>query len=379
MLTRKLTFKSVRHVHHFNRRKIAILGWYGDFNVGNDAVLLGILSSLKNVMHNTDFVTFSWHPNLTTRKYGVKALSYHKLFQTIPKVDALIVGGGTLLTDWQLALLPFIFLVSAVYWAKALGKKIMFYAVGAEPFYTRLGRFLTRKIVNKADIITVRGYRSKKALEMLGVTKPIHVKADPALTLQPVNEERAEEILKHEGIDNGEEPRVVICLRRWRVIGEKKSANLKVVMADVCDYLVEKFRAEVILLPMSTSVYDDDRKVAIEIIRMMKNHGRVKLITGRYTPQEVMAVVERSNLVVSMRLHPLIFAVKTQTPMIALVGIVSPFVPPSTNKISEFLESVNQESPIHDYENVKTVDLLSEIEAFMTTSHVGNYSKNAHN
>lgn len=367
-----MTNRSVRFVHQPDRRKIAILGWYGDFNVGNAAILSGMLALLKSVMRDSDFLTFSWHPKLTARRYGVKAFPYYKLFQTLPKVDALIVGGGTLLTDWQLALLPFLFLASAICWAKMLGKPVMLFAIGVEPFSTRLGRFLARTIVNRADLITVRGYRSKRALEMLGVAKPIHVTADPALTLQPVNEEKAEEILKHEGVDNGEGPKVVVCLRRWRGNGERKSANFKEVMAEICDYLVENFGAEVILLPMSTSIYDDDRKAAIEIIKMTKNHGRVKLITGRYTPQEVMAVVGHSNMVVSMRLHPLIFAAATHTPMIALIGRVSPFVPPSNNKISEFLESMNKESLIYNYENVSAIDLLSKIEALMATGYMGN-------
>jgi len=54
-----------------------------------------------------------------------------------------------------------------------LGKPVMLYALGAEPFSTRLGRFLARTIVNQVDLITVRGHRSKKALKMLGVAKPI--------------------------------------------------------------------------------------------------------------------------------------------------------------------------------------------------------------
>ncbi|MEM3047396.1 MAG: polysaccharide pyruvyl transferase family protein, partial [Candidatus Bathyarchaeia archaeon] len=155
-------------------RSIAILGWYGDFNAGNEAILSGILLSLRGVMPHGDFAVFSWHPELTARQHRVRAFPYYKLFQVLPRVDALIVGGGTLLTDWQLALPLFSLLVLAVGWAKMLGKPVIFYAVGAEPFSTRLGRILARAIINRADLVTVRGYRSKRFLEMLGTAKPIH-------------------------------------------------------------------------------------------------------------------------------------------------------------------------------------------------------------
>jgi len=82
------------NVHPSNRRKITVLGWYGDFNVGNDAVLSGILASLKSVMPDSDFTTFSWHPKLTARQHGVKAFPYYKFFKILPKVDTLIVGGA---------------------------------------------------------------------------------------------------------------------------------------------------------------------------------------------------------------------------------------------------------------------------------------------
>lgn len=359
----------VKSVYRSNLRKIAILGWYGDFNVGNDAILLGILASLKSVMPDNDFITFSWHPKLTARRYGVKTFPYYKFFQFVPKVDALLVGGGTLLTDWQLALPLFLFLALAIGWAKVLGNPVMLYAVGAEPFSTRTGRFLARTILNRVDLITVRGNRSKRFLEKLGVSKPIHVTVDLALVLQPLDNGGAKGILKREGISEVGNPRVVVCLRHCN---GTEGVKLKHVIAEVCDYLAENFGAEVVFLPMSTSVYDDDRKIMAEALEMMKNRGRVKFITDRLTPQETMIIIGLSSVVVSMRLHPLIFAAATHTPMIALVGRINHFVPQSNNKISEFMEMISRQSWIFNYENLHTNDLLSKIETLLAASQPRN-------
>ena len=349
---------SAKAFGRFSEKRIAVLGWYGDFNVGNDAILSGIAASFKKVMPNNRLLTFSWQPRLTSKQNDVKALHYFKLFPRLSGVDALLVGGGTILTDWQLAFPLFLVLVGAIVWAKMLGKKVVLYAVGAEPFSTKFGRAVAKAIFNRVDLITVRGYRSKSALEMLGLDKPVWVTADPALLLQPKGSGKVDEVLPPEEARKAEGPRIVVCLRDCK--GE--NGEFKRFLADGLDYCVEAFDAEIVFLPISTSVYDDDRKVMVEILRNMKNSGRVKLFMERLTSQEAMAVIRRSDLVISMRLHALIFAAAMHTPAIALTGRVNRFVPPSDNKIAEFLEMINRDEWACSYESADAGALLGKIE-----------------
>jgi len=358
------------------RRDIAICGWYGDLNTGNEAILSGIVSSLKKVMPNIEIVVFSWRPKLASKQHGIKAYPYYKLPQILPKVGALIVGGGTLLTDWRLTLPLFLFLLGIIGWAKMLGKPVMLYAVGAEPFSTRLGKFLTRFIVDRVDLITVRGSRSKKVLKLAGIVKPsIYVTADPALNLQPLKPDAAIRMLARKGITK-DRLLAVICLRRWAG-SDGESSRLKQILAEACDYLVDHFHADVIFLPMSTSTYDDDRRMAVEIMKMVKNNGRIKLIMKKCSPEEAMAITGQSDLVISMRLHSLIFAAAMHVPMIALIGAISSFVPPSDNKILEFLEMIDQETLTCNYKNMRSADLLNKINEAMLAKKRTKYKLNS--
>jgi polysaccharide pyruvyl transferase CsaB len=342
----------------FSEKRIAVLGWYGDFNIGNDAILSGIAASFKKIMPNSRLLTFSWQPKLTSEQNDVNALHYFSLFPSITRVDALLVGGGTILTDWQLAFPMFLVLVGAIFWAKMLGKKVVLYAVGAEPFSTKFGRVIAQTIFNRVDLITVRGYRSKNALEMLGLKKPVCVTADPALLLQPKSSGIDKDVHKPEVSHQTKGTRIVVCLRDCK----EENGKFKNFIADSLDYCADNFDAEIVLLPISTSSYDDDRKIMVEVLRSMKNQSKVKLIINRLTSQEAMDVIKHSDLVVSMRLHALIFAAAMHTPAIALTGRVNNFVPPSDNKITEFLEMINREAWICGYQETNAIDLLDKIE-----------------
>lgn len=321
--------------------KVAVLGWYGDFNVGNDALLLGILYNLAAASSNDDTIVFSWHPKLTAKLYGVHAAFYHKVFTVIPRINTLVVGGGTLLTDWKLALFLFIFLSLTILWAKKLGKKILLYGIGVERFTTKIGRLLARKIASAADIIVVRGYESAKELKRLGHNGKVFVSEDLAFTLPSPNEKDQDEILRN--VFKTKRPlakgdlKVIICPKRC--LGMSK---IKKTLVEIADRLIEEHNAKVIFLPMSTSLYDDDRRAIEEIVRLSKRRGEIILLKGRYTPMEVMALIGWSDLVISMRLHPLIFSVKMGKPAIALIGASTLATPPSTSKIYEAIECINQ-------------------------------------
>jgi len=250
--------------------RVAILGWYGDFNVGNDMLLLGILFHLRRSVPNSRLIVFSWHPKATAKLCGDEAqvFFFHKIISAMPKVDTLVIGGGTLPTDWRLTLPLFVLLVFTALWAKSLGKKVVLYGVGVERFSTRTGKFLARKIVNAADLIVVRGYRSLENLKFLGCEKRIFVKPDVAFRLPLLSEKERMEILRRIlGSRNLEASRrsfkVIICPKH-----SSENNMIEKTLTEVADKLIEKFGAKVVFLPMSTSLYDDDRKAINRIVKI---------------------------------------------------------------------------------------------------------------
>ncbi len=83
----------------------------------------------------------------------------------------------------------------------------MVYANGIGPINKRINRFLTRKVLNKVDFITLRDEDSKIFLRDLRVENDnIYVTADPVFTLEPTKEETILKIFQKEGIPDDKPP-----------------------------------------------------------------------------------------------------------------------------------------------------------------------------
>jgi len=62
----------------------------------------------------------------------------------------------------------------------------------------------------------------------------------------------------------------------------------------------------------------DDDNVCREIMDLMKNKKRTRMIKRNYSPQEIMGVIGQMDMVVSARMHPLIFAAVCGVPFVGL-------------------------------------------------------------
>ena len=100
--------------------------------------------------------------------------------------------------------------------AKLFNKPVMVYANGIGPINRKINRFLTRKILNQVDLITLRDKDSRIFLKELDVENDnIYVTADPVFTLEPTKEEIILGIFEKEGIP-GDKPLVGVSVRNWR-------------------------------------------------------------------------------------------------------------------------------------------------------------------
>ena len=77
-----------------------------------------------------------------------------------------------------------------------MGLKVMLYANGIGPIKKNFNKKITKFIINKADVITLRDSSSREELDMLEVTKPkIYLTSDPAITIKSVSETKIRKIL----------------------------------------------------------------------------------------------------------------------------------------------------------------------------------------
>ena len=305
----------------------------GSRNKGDQAILIAMKDSLAR--QGLEIHTF---PHSEMRRIG----QWWQFLRSLIKADLFILGGGHLLQD----LTSQAFLISSlmkILLARMLTRPVMCYAVGAGPIESLVGRFLASQILNRVNLITVRDEESGRFLRQIGVNKPgIYVTADPAFALKPTSHERVRDILRKEGIEEKEGPLVVIAPRRWfhyhhRVLpmrygvfrglrpsyGGQDYERFVRILAGLADYIVSETGAKVIFLPMriegrAGEPGQDDDNVCREIMGLMKNEEKATMLQGDYNPQEIMGIIGQMDMVVSVRMHPIIFAAVCGVPFVGL-------------------------------------------------------------
>jgi len=179
------------------QKKIIISGYYGFNNSGDDAILRAVVKDLQEANRNIQITALSRNPLNTEKIYGIRAVNRFSIFDVIKEIynsDMLISGGGSLLQDIT-STRSIIYYITIMYIAKLLHKPVMVYANGIGPINKSVNRFLTRRILNRVDLITLRDYNSRETLEEIQVkNKNIFVTSDPVFSLQPSDEKRIEEI-----------------------------------------------------------------------------------------------------------------------------------------------------------------------------------------
>src|SRR5215212_8136904 len=179
-----------------NTPQVAILGWYGSPNVGDEAALESILSQLATLPAPPRVVVLTTQPAVTARRYAHGPLP----IRTVPRSPfhprtrralrasrLLILGGGGLIQDRSSLynLLPY---AAVVRLAHGWGIPTMWWGVGVEPLVTGLGRALARRMVawSAPGAVSVRDEGSHKLLVQAGAPPAaVRVTADPALALPP--------------------------------------------------------------------------------------------------------------------------------------------------------------------------------------------------
>jgi polysaccharide pyruvyl transferase CsaB len=318
---------------------ILISGYYGFENSGDDAILMAILDNLRYYKKDIKVLVLSKKPEDTKKIYGVDAadrFNFNEVVKAMKSSKVFLNGGGNLIQD-DTSTRSFMYYLSTIWLAKRLGLKVMLYSNGIGPIDRKLNRAITSRIINKADVITLREEASLAEVKRLSVNKPeLLLTADPAFTLKPCTDEESTSILDKEGIKK-DAPLVGISARKWR---GHEIYSQKIAAAAV--YLYEKHGARTVLIPMH---YPHDTEINNEIASMMKH--KPYIINHKYNVTQTLGIIKSMDMILGMRLHALIYGASLQVPVVGL-----PYEP----KVEDFLDYINQPSAGHvenlDYERM---------------------------
>lgn len=293
-------------------KSILVSGYYGFDNSGDDAILKAIVKDVRSLDNKLNIVVLSNNPQKTNDMYDVDAVNRFKtleVLRAITNTSLLISGGGSLLQDVT-STRSLLYYLAVMATAKFFRKPVMVYANGIGPINGKLNRSLSKFILDKVDLISLRDDDSKEYISQMKVNnKNIVVTADPVFTLKASDDEHIENIFLNEGIPNNKRF-IGISIRKW-----KTANNLVEVVSKTIDYIIEKYQVDVILIPMH---YPEDLEISLEVMDNVKSTN-CHVLREKYNVEEIMGVIHRLDLIVAMRLHSLIYAAGQEVPMVGLV------------------------------------------------------------
>ena len=361
--------------------KIIISGAYGNRNLGDELILVSLLKMIKEYIPNSEIMIFSFNPLHTMEYYKVSSYSqwpeflkinYFKVFwkpifwkhlyqivKIIKNCDIFLLGGGGLFEHEY----PGVFFwTSKVLIAQLFKKPTIIYAVGVEPIWNKkiLSKLLLKFIFRKARVILVRDRISKENLLKLGIPfNKIGIVGDPVFFLRS-------EFLRYKRA-NHRTACLSICFSirpiqyPWRdgtcyLSDRQKQLNRSI--AEILDKLIDEFNAHVYLLPMNI---EDDRVILENIYKTIQTYQKVTLLE-KISLEKLWELFCNFNLVISMRLHPLIIASILKIPFIGII---------SHPKILKFLVEINQPSLGISYKELdKTLFPYDKIKYVLLNYHI---------
>lgn len=293
-------------------KKIVVSGYFGFDNSGDDAILKAMVEDFKKLNKEIKITALSKNPEKTKKIYGIDAVdrfSIPKLIKTLKESDILLSGGGSLLQDVT-STRSIIYYLTVIKIAKFFHKKVYVYANGIGPIEKKIGKLLTRRVLNKVDYITLRDELSYEFVKELGVkNENIKVTSDPVFTLKSEDEDRVAEILKIENIEIKENT-IGFCIRDY-----KKDESIKEKFAKAIDLLIES-GYDILLVPFHTP---RDNVYSQEVAEKCVHKDKVKLIKNTYSAGELMGIFKKLELLAAMRLHSLIYAASVNLPMVGII------------------------------------------------------------
>lgn len=312
---------------------IGITGSYGGLNLGDEAILKSIIEQLRREIPDVQITVFSRDAEDTKRRHkveraiAVRRLSRAEIVPEIERLDLLVFGGGGILYDAEARLY-----LREVLVAKELGVPVFVFAIGAGPLKDPTVQGAVREAFDGVAGITVREKSARQVLEEAGVHRDVVVTADPALLLKP--EPLPRNVLKHEGLE-GRRRIIGMSVREPGAAAPDLDERVyHALLANAADFMVDRFDADIVFVPMERSVLDSQHSHAV--IAQMLRAQRARVLNGEYTSAQLLSLMGHFDFAVGMRLHFLIFAALRGVPFVAL---------PYAGKVGGFLEDLNLPSP----------------------------------
>ncbi len=285
--------------------RFLLSGYYGFDNLGDDALLAIVAARLRTRYPHATIDALSANPDVTAHEFGITATArwdQSTVRAAIAQADVVLSGGGGLFQN-ATSLKSLLYYAGIVRTAIRAGKKTMVFAqsIGPLDFW---GKQMVRECCKGLHAATVRDERSRELFAPLVPATRVERTADPVflyeLPEKPVD-------LCAAGLGPQSDPLVVVCVR--------KTAHQNdgvVAIAAAVDRLAERYGARVAFVPFGGT---PDAEASTLVIRKCTSQPMLVALDDL---DAVAAAIARAKLVIGVRLHALILAIRFGIPFLAV-------------------------------------------------------------
>ena len=299
-----------KHRAEQGRDGAVICGAYGKGNAGDDAILMSMIRQLRLQDPDLPITVMTRRPRQTAQLTGVSTVHIFNVpaVGRIMKKSRLYISGGGSLIQNATSTRSLLYYLYSIRQAKRNGCKVMMYGCGIGPVTGERSRRQTARVLEEnVDLITLRDLESMETLRSFGVHRPeVRITADPALLMEG-DSAAARRYLQRSGL-NPDGHYCLFVLRPWDGTQEKLSA-----ICAAADYCWEHYG----LAPLFYTLEPGrDQEITRSAASMVQAPCRV--LEPELDGAGLCGLMECMDLVVSMRLHALIFACARRTRVAAI-------------------------------------------------------------
>jgi len=293
--------------------KILIIGNYGAGNIGDEMILKGLLAFLNKSLVSPQITVMSGNPEETKKNHKVySVLKFPAGFNSvinflisfgnetkraIKDCDFVIMGGGNLFGGPENRA-NFIWGVQGLF-VKFYKKTLFIMGQSIGENKSILSRYFLKKIFNYASFISLRDRESINLLNELQIQKNIFLQPDFAFCSKTIQKEKNKTI--------------AVSLRNSKKLDTK--AILSII--EFLNFQVEKNGYKIDLLNFQQGTAGEE-KINKEIFNKIQKKDFIKMYNNLTDTSESLEIIARSEILIGMRLHSIISAIKTNTPFLAL-------------------------------------------------------------
>lgn len=311
------------------KTKVLLSGPYGGLNIGDDAIAEAIIDHLKEL--NT-IVTLASDDPIQSKKIFPQASNHIRrlnlrglkldTISAIKETDWVIIGGGQQLEEPRLKNPIWGHLATTchqVILARIMRKKSCVLGIGAPTQFSWIGKVLLRMCLKSTDIISTRDKKTHALLTHILKRGDIILGADPVLTKKYQEKSESIDWLKNNHKIDPEKPILLI------IPANDKTSTTR--YYDEINKFVGNNSNKYQFIYFCTDLQSDYDQVIRKEGRLSTNSNANWFDAKHNTTETFARLCSASDLVISARMHGLIFSLTQNTPCISISR---------SNKMDEF-------------------------------------------